>query len=80
VFERGKIARLETLAEFFTMRETEDSASRMTALVAIIRAARLTHDRELELSAKRELSERFGIKLTFANDPKLSRREESRNA
>lgn len=57
------------------MREIEDSASRMTALVAIIRAARLSHDRELELSAKRELSERFGIKLTFANDPRLEAQE-----
>ena len=46
-------------------------------LVAIIRAARLCSDRELERSAKRELSERFGIKLTFANDPSLKRREES---
>ena len=62
------------------MLETEDSASLLTALVSIIRAARLSRDRELELSAKRELSERFGIKLTFANDPKLSRREESRHA
>lgn len=62
------------------MQETEDSASRMTALVSIIRAARLSHDRELELSAKRELSERFGIKLTFENDPKQSRREASSHA
>jgi len=57
------------------MRENEDLPSRMTALVAIIRAARLSHDRELELSAKRELSEQFGIKLTFANDPRLEARE-----
>lgn len=62
------------------MLKNEDSASRMTALVAIIRAARLSHDRELELSAKRELSERFGIKLTFANDPRLEKREVSRHA
>jgi hypothetical protein len=62
------------------MLKNEDSASRMTALVAIIRAARLSLDRELELSAKRELSERFGIKLTFANDPRLEKREVSRHA
>lgn len=49
-------------------------------LVAIIRAARLSNDRELERSAKRDLSERFGIKLTFANDPQLKQREESRHA
>jgi hypothetical protein len=52
----------------------------MTALVAIIRAARLSGDRELERSAKRELSERFGVKLTFANDPRITKREESRHA
>ncbi len=62
------------------MPETEDSAGRMTALVSIIRAARLSHDRELELSAKRELSERFGIKLTFANDLRLTKREVSHHA
>ncbi len=55
------------------MRESEDSASRMTALVAIIRAARLSHDCELERSAKQELSQRFGIKLTFATDQSLRR-------
>ena len=62
------------------MCKTEDSASHMTALVAIIRAARLSHDRELERSAKHELSERFGIKLTFGEDPRLTRPEESRHA
>ena len=62
------------------MHENHDSSSRMTALVAIIRAARLTHDRELELSAKRELSERFGMNLTFANDPRLEKQEVSRHA
>lgn len=51
-----------------------------TELVAIIRAARMSGDRELERSAKRDLVERFGIKLTFANDPQLKQREVSRHA
>ena len=69
------IARLKTPSESSTMLQSEESASRMTALVSIIRAARLSHDGELERSAKRELSERFGIKLTFANVPRLQKRE-----
>jgi hypothetical protein len=48
--------------------------------VAIIRAARLSGDRELERTAKRELSVRFGIRLTFASDPRLTKREDSRYA
>ena len=35
-------------------------------LVAIIRAARMSSDRELERSAKRELADRFGITLKFS--------------
>lgn len=62
------------------MNEDKNSAARLTALVAIIRAARISDDRELERSAKRELSLRFGIKLTFAEDSRLTRREESRHA
>lgn len=48
------------------MLEPDDSVDRMTALVAIVRAARLTGHRTLERSARRELSTRFGLKLTFA--------------
>lgn len=54
------------------MSSPHDSPSRMTALVAIIRAARLSGDRELERTAKRELSERFGVKLTFETRQKES--------
>lgn len=57
-----------------TMYDENGSASRMVALVAIIRAARLSQDRELERSAKCELSERFGIKLTFGSDPRILRK------
>ena len=64
-----------TLSEMLTMRHSEDSANRMTALVAIIRAARLTRDRELERSAKRDLAERFGIRLIFAIDARRDRQE-----
>jgi len=39
-----------------------------SALVAIIRAAKIAKDRELELGAKRELRERFGIELKFASE------------
>ena len=42
-----------------------DSASRMTTLLAIIRAAHLTGDRRLERETKRELADRFGMRLTF---------------
>ena len=42
-------------------RHTDSPAS----LVAIIRAARMAGDRELERAARRELSERHGIDLTF---------------
>ena len=60
------------------MLEPAESADRMTALVAIIRAARLTGDRELERSARQELSTRFGLKLTFASNPRLSGKEATR--
>lgn len=62
------------------MRTTKDSANRMTALVAIIRAARLSQDRDLERSSKRELSEQFGIKLIFANDLRLTQQEVANHA
>lgn len=62
------------------MNTDQNSANRMTALVAIIRAARISGDRDLERSAKRELSLRFGIKLTFAEDSHSTRREVSRHA
>ena len=38
------------------------------ALVAIVRAARLSGDRDLEREARRELAERFGIRLSFEQD------------
>lgn len=48
------------------MRQEESScADSPAALVAIIRAARLGSDRDLERAARRELAERFGIRLTF---------------
>ena len=34
-------------------------------LVAIVRAARLSGDRDLERAARRDLRDRFGIELTF---------------
>ena len=42
---------------------TNDSPA---ALVAIVVAARKAGDRELERAAKRELQERFGVKIGFA--------------
>lgn len=36
-------------------------------LVAIIRAAKLCGDRNLELAARRELLGRFGMRVTFAS-------------
>jgi hypothetical protein len=35
-------------------------------LVAIVVAARRARDRELEREARRQLEERFGVRLTFA--------------
>lgn len=46
-------------------------------LVAILRAARICGDRDLEREAKRELLERFGIRVTF--DAKAKRRASSCN-
>ena len=57
------------------MPKNQNSDRSPAALVAIIRAARTAGDRDLEKAAKQELSERFGIKLTFANDPRLVRKE-----
>lgn len=56
------------------MTQNEITDRSPAALVAIIRAARIARDRDLELAAKRELSERFGIKLTFGDDPRLTRK------
>lgn len=42
-------------------------------LVAIIRAARLAGDRELERTAKRELHARFGITLKFQKPKRAGR-------
>jgi hypothetical protein len=57
------------------MPKTPSSDRSPAALVAIIRAAKIAGDKELEKAGKQELSERFGIKLTFANDPRLTRQE-----
>jgi hypothetical protein len=62
------------------MSQNQTNARSPSALVAIIRAAKLAGDKELEKAAKQELSERFGIKLTFANDPRPTQREVSRHA
>lgn len=62
------------------MTQTQNSDRSPAALVAIIRAARMAGDKDLERAAKQELSERFGIKLTFANYLRSLRREESRHA
>ena len=47
------------------MTSPHDSASQLTTLLAIIRAARLTGDRDLERETKRQLADRFGMRLTF---------------
>jgi hypothetical protein len=44
------------------------------SLVAILLAARATHDRDLERAAKNQLSEKHGIEVTFR------RRREASNA
>lgn len=56
------------------MTQNQSSDRSPAALVAIIRAARMAGDRDLEKAAKQELSERFGIKLTFGTDPRLTRK------
>lgn len=45
------------------MSETENKSPR--ELVAILHAAHVSGDRDLERAAKRELRERFGIELTY---------------
>ena len=62
------------------MPKNQSSDRSPAALVAIIRAARMVGDTELERAAKRELSERFRIKLTFGNDSRLARREVASHA
>lgn len=57
------------------MLKSEPSGDQLTALVAIVRAARLTGDRTLEHSVKRELAERFGIQLTFQRKSQATERK-----
>ena len=47
------------------MPDTTSRNDSPAALVAIARAARLAGDRDLERTARQQLSERFGIDLTF---------------
>jgi hypothetical protein len=48
--------------------ESADCTGSPATLVAIIVAARRDGDRELERQARRQLEERFGVKLSFARD------------
>ena len=48
------------------MSSTETMYDSPTTLVAIIVAARRAGDRELERSARRQLTEAFGVKLQFS--------------
>ncbi|MFM9965079.1 MAG: hypothetical protein ACKV2Q_28085 [Planctomycetaceae bacterium] len=57
------------------MTQNQSSDHSPAALVAIIRAARMAADKELEKAAKQELSERFGITLTFASKSRFARKE-----
>ncbi|MFT5324196.1 MAG: hypothetical protein ACI8P0_002056 [Planctomycetaceae bacterium] len=61
------------------MTSSDDNSRRLTALVAIIRAAHLSSDRDLERSAKRELTERFGMRLSFCDNGGTSGREVTRD-
>jgi hypothetical protein len=54
-----------------TLATADAVADSPMALVAIIRAARIAHDRESERAAKKLLRERFGIEIAFCrNAPK----------
>ena len=46
---------------------TQETKPAVATLVAIVVAARRAGDRELERQARRELQERYSIKLTFAS-------------
>lgn len=59
------------------MTKNEDSARRLTALVAIIRAAHLARDRDLERSAKQELAERFDMRLSFCTQDRPTEKGDS---
>jgi hypothetical protein len=48
------------------MADTSHSTDSPAALVAIARAARQAGDRDLERAARGQLSERFGITISFA--------------
>lgn len=58
-------------------RDEINCADNPSALVSIIRAAKIARDRELERAARRELRSRFGIELKIADEIK---HEGSRNA
>jgi len=53
-----------------------DYADGAAALVVIARAARVAGDKALERAARRELSEKYGIDLTFRRE--LSKAPEAR--
>jgi hypothetical protein len=53
-------------AESTLERDYPDGAA---ALVVIARAARISGDKTLERAARRELTERYGIDLTFRREP-----------
>ena len=48
---------------------TDRTIDSPASLVAIIRAARVTGDRELERAAKQELRQRFGMSVSFEREP-----------
>lgn len=50
------------------MTATNEASDSPATLVAIARAAHVVGDRELESVAKRQLSERFGIEISFAKE------------
>ena len=53
--------------------ETRPTESSPATLVAILVAARKTNDRELERLVRRDLAERFGITLKFAQSLEQSK-------
>jgi hypothetical protein len=50
------------------MRQDPNRAESPATLVAIIVAARRAGDRELERDARRQLQERFGVRLSFVRE------------
>lgn len=54
----------------WTMKDKTKCAESPAALVAIIRAANLAGDRDLERAARRELKDRFSIELKIGAEVK----------